>query len=390
MMSSPRNRWLSLSVMGASVLALSACNGFDPDLRRYGPGGFSTAGAATQAVQARPQTDARGVITYPNYQVAVTQDGDTVATVATRVGVNAEELARFNAVPMGTSLRRGELLVLPSRVAAGPVGTPGVPVTAAPGGGIDVTSIASSAIDRAQTGGSTSAQAAAAKPGSAPVGEPIRHRVQRGETAYSIARLYNVNVKALGDWNGLGADLSVREGQYLLIPLAASGTLSDPVTEPGQGSPTPVPPSASTPLPAEKTTPAAAATATPPSPDLGAQRTSAARLGMPVDGKIIRPYQKKKNEGIDIGAAAGTPVKAAGDGTVAAITKDTDQVPILVIRHDGNLLTVYANIDGIKVAKGDKVKRGQPIAVVRNANPAFVHFEVREGLESTDPVPYLK
>ncbi|MCB2134225.1 MAG: peptidase M23, partial [Rhodobacteraceae bacterium] len=127
MMSSPRNRWLSLSVMGASVLALSACNGFDPDLRRYGPGGFSTAGAATQAVQARPQTDARGVITYPNYQVAVTQDGDTVATVATRVGVNAEELARFNAVPMGTSLRRGELLVLPSRVAAGPVGTPGVP-----------------------------------------------------------------------------------------------------------------------------------------------------------------------------------------------------------------------------------------------------------------------
>ena len=147
---------------------------------------------------------------------------------------------------------------------------------------------------------------------------------------------------------------------------------------------------ASTPLPAEKTTPAAAATATPPSPDLGAQRTSAARLGMPVDGKIIRPYQKKKNEGIDIGAAAGTPVKAAGDGTVAAITKDTDQVPILVIRHDGNLLTVYANIDGIKVAKGDKVKRGQPIAVVRNANPAFVHFEVREGLESTDPVPYLK
>ncbi|MCB2140257.1 MAG: peptidoglycan DD-metalloendopeptidase family protein, partial [Rhodobacteraceae bacterium] len=280
--------------------------------------------------------------------------------------------------------------VLPSRVAAGPVGTPGVPVTAAPGGGIDVTSIASSAIDRAQTGGTTSAQAAAAKPGSAPVGEPIRHRVQRGETAYSIARLYNVNVKALGDWNGLGADLSVREGQYLLIPLAASGTLSDPVTEPGQGSPTPVPPSASTPLPAEKTTPAAAATATPPSPDLGAQRTSAARLGMPVDGKIIRPYQKKKNEGIDIGAAAGTPVKAAGDGTVAAITKDTDQVPILVIRHDGNLLTVYANIDGIKVAKGDKVKRGQPIAVVRNANPAFVHFEVREGLESTDPVPYLK
>ncbi len=82
MMSSPRNRWLSLSVMGASVRRVGLQR-LDPDLRRYGPGGFSTAGAATQAVQARPQTDARGVITYPNYQVAVTQDGDTVATVAT-------------------------------------------------------------------------------------------------------------------------------------------------------------------------------------------------------------------------------------------------------------------------------------------------------------------
>ncbi|MCV2869816.1 peptidoglycan DD-metalloendopeptidase family protein [Defluviimonas sp. WL0002] len=390
MTNSRKSRFPSVALLGISALSLAACNGFDPDLRRYGGGGFSTTTAASQAAQARPSTDSRGVITYPNYQVAIAQDGDSVANVATRVGVNAEELARFNAVPMGTQLRRGEVLVLPTRVAAGPVGTPGVPVTAAPGDGIDVTAIASSAIDRAQSGGTTQAQPVAAKPASAPVGEPIRHRVQRGETAYSIARLYNVNVKAMADWNGLGADLAVREGQYLLIPVAATGSLGDPVTQPGQGSPTPVPPSASTPLPDEKTTPSATPVATPPSPEMSAERTSASRLGMPVEGKIIRAYQKKKNDGIDIGAAAGTTVKSAGDGTVAAITKDTDQVPILVIRHDGNLLTVYANIDGIKVAKGDKVKRGQPIAVVRASDPAFLHFEVRQGLDSTDPVPFLK
>ena len=132
---------------------------------------------------------------------------------------------------------------------------------------------------------------------------------------------------------------------------------------------------------------------TPPAPDLGAQKTAAsgtARLAMPVSGKIIRGYAKKKNEGIDIAASAGTSVKAAGDGTVAAITKDTDQVPILVIRHEGNLLTVYANIDGIAVAKGDRVKRGQAIAKVRSADPAFLHFEVRQGFDSVDPVPYLQ
>ena len=65
-------------------------------------------------------------------------------------------------------------------------------------------------------------------------------------------------------------------------------------------------------------------------------------------------------------------------------------MPILVIRHADNLLTVYANIDGIKVAKGAAVKRGQSIATVRAGTPSFVHFEVRQGFESVDPTPYLQ
>ena len=111
---------------------------------------------------------------------------------------------------------------------------------------------------------------------------------------------------------------------------------------------------------------------------------------MPVQGSIIRGYQKKKNDGVDISASPGTPVGAASDGTVAAITKDTQGVPILVIRHAKDLLTVYANIDGIAVKKGDKVKRGQAIAKVRASDPAFLHFEVRQGFDSVDPMPYLQ
>ncbi len=110
---------------------------------------------------------------------------------------------------------------------------------------------------------------------------------------------------------------------------------------------------------------------------------------MPVSGKIIRGYDRGKNDGIDIAANAGAPVLAAADGTVAAITRDTDQVPILVLRHEGNLLTVYANIDKVKFAKGAKVRRGQAIADVRASNPSFLHFEVRDGFESVDPVPYV-
>ncbi|MCK4713278.1 MAG: M23 family metallopeptidase, partial [Marinosulfonomonas sp.] len=132
--------------------------------------------------------------------------------------------------------------------------------------------------------------------------------------------------------------------------------------------------------------------ATPTSPDLGSQRTagsSDARLLYPVQGNIIRAYSTK-SDGIDIAAKAGAPVKAADAGTVAAILQSVDQVPILVIRHSGNLLTVYANVEGVKLKKGDRVKRGQIIGKVISGNPAFVHFEVRKGPESVDPMPYLK
>lgn len=381
-------------LLGASALALAACDpdgSFDGDLRNFGRIGFDTSDAARQATAARPQPDARGIISYPNYQVAVANRGDTVGAVATRIGIDATELARYNAVAVDATLNQGEVLALPRRVAE-PAGTIGSER-------IDITSIASNAIDRASgSQGATAAPAPTAPTTTAPSSpagpEPLRHKVARGETAYSIARFYNVNVRALADWNGLPSDLSVREGQFLLIPVASGGApAASGTTIPGQGSPTPVPPSAAQPLPDEKTAAANAPVNKPASPDLGSSRTAAsgsAKMQMPVEGAIIRPYVKKKNDGVDIAAAPGTAVKAADAGTVAAITKDTEQVPILVLRHSNGLLTVYANIDGISVKKGDSVKRGQSIAKVRAGEPGFVHFEVRNGFESVDPMSYLQ
>ena len=390
---------LPAALLGLSVLALAACDpngGFDVDLRNFGRGGFDTSDAARNATLPRPATDDRGVISYPTYQVAIARRGDTVQTVADRIGLNASELATYNAISAGAVLREGEVLALPRRVAGGAV----PPASSAPVGGIDVTTIASGAIDRAEQSGTSPAVGSGGTKTvtTSTIGptEPIRHRVQRGETAFSIARLYNVDVKALGDWNGLGPDLSVRVGQTILIPIAMAGSAkvaTDTVTAPGQGSPTPTPPSAAKPLPAEKTAPAAEPAKTPPASDLGSQKTAASgtsKLAMPVSGKIIRGYQKSKNDGIDIAAPAGTAVTAAGDGSVAVITKDKDGVPILVVRHEGNLLTIYASIDDLSVAKGDKVKRGQPIAKVRSTNPSFLHFEVRQGFDSVDPMPYLQ
>ena len=390
-----RSPVLRVLVLTTALAALTACDngaggglGLDWDLRSGG-GALDTSGAALQVSANRPGANDQGVLNYPNYQVAVARRGDTVASVASRVGIGADELASFNALRPNDPLRDGETLVLPRRVQAG---LGGGNTGAIIGGGsvqpVDVASIATTALDRV---GGAPAPAAASGP------EPQRHKVARGETAYSIARTYGVSAKSIADWNGLSADLAVREGQFLIIPVAAAGG-QPPISEvvvaaPGEGSLTPVPPSAALPLPDEEVAPAAQKPKeTPVSPDLGEQRTqaSAAQFVMPVDGKIIRGYAKGKNEGIDIAAAAGSGVKAAADGVVAAITKDTEQVPIVVIRHAGGLLTVYAGLDGIKVAKGAKVKRGQTIAAVRAGNPAFVHFEVRKGVDSIDPLQYLQ
>jgi|GEM_PF-2186821 len=215
------------------------------------------------------------------------------------------------------------------------------------------------------------------------------HTVVSGETAWSISRKYGVSVKDLAAANALPEAMTVRVGQRLAIP-ATGATVTAAVTAPGAGSPTPTPPSASHPLPSERTAPAAAPVPRPASPDLGATRTAASGSGkfrMPVNGSIVRTYSKGKNEGIDISAPAGTEVKAAGSGTVAAITRDTAGVPIVVIRHDGTLMTVYTGIDGLAVGKGDSVTAGQTIG--RSTSGGIVHFEVRQGYESVDPEKYL-
>lgn len=403
-------RGLAAGLLGALTLAgCERASNLDWDLR--GRNGFSTTEAA-RAAAPRPAPDPRGVIAYPGYQVAVAQSGETVRQMAGRLGVDAGDLARQNALDPGASLRGGELLVLPGSGA----GVGSAPISVSP---------------LAPVAGATPAPGGAAGP------EPLRHTVRRGETAFTIARLYNLPARTVAEWNGLPADMSVREGQVLLIPapqsisdasaatasaaplpivaaptvpattatplpppvaapIAAAPVAPPPAatTTPGQGTPTPVPPSASAPLPQSNPAPAGQGAATgatpPPVADMAAQRTQGARLAMPLQGRVIRAYQRGRMDGIGIGAPAGSEVRAAAAGTVAAITRDTDQVPILVVRHENNLLTVYANIDNIRVERGARVSAGQVLAVVRSGDPSFLHFEVREGFESVDPMPYLQ
>ncbi len=381
------NRLLMLT---ATAALLAGCADFDFDLRDIG-NGFDTSEAVANLPN-RPAPDDRGVISYPTYQVVAARREDTIASIAARLGLNAGELARYNGITADTILRRDEIIALPGRVAEPSPATGSVST-----GPLDVTAIATTALDRAGPQTAVAAPQASVTPSSANGPEPLRHQVARGETAFSIARLYNVPVRNIAEWNGLGPELSVREGQYLLIPqgnaVAPTPASSQSVVEqPGTGSVTPVPPSAAAPLP-DETPEAPVATPTPQAPEIGTPTPSPAannaRLVYPVQGNIIRAYTAGRNEGIDIGVAPGTAVKAADAGEVAAVTTDTSGVAIVVIKHADNLLTVYTNLEGLSVAKGDRVSRGQQIARVRDADPSFLHFEVRRGLQSVDPADFL-
>lgn len=347
---------LALSAVG---FTLTACDG-DVTLGKLGDKIDRPPTAIATQTDERPPADANGVITYPNYQVAVARDGDTVATVANRVGISADRLARYNGLSPETRVGKGEILAIPKGATLSSTGS--------------IEDIASSALDSAPSSAPTVQQGE----------EPVRHTVRSGETAYSIARLYNVSVTALASWNGLGPDLAVRNGQRLLIPTTADSIEPLPTTQPGSGTPTPIPTTSTEALPDPEPAPA-------PKPAPKPTTTKSSKMVKPVNGKILRGFSKKSggNEGIDYAAATGTTVKAAATGTVALISKSVGDTTIVLLRHPDNLYTVYSNITNVALKKGAKVNASEPVGIVAGGSPPFVHFEVRKGTEAVDPTPYL-
>ncbi|MBR6901859.1 MAG: peptidoglycan DD-metalloendopeptidase family protein [Synergistaceae bacterium] len=111
-------------------------------------------------------------------------------------------------------------------------------------------------------------------------------------------------------------------------------------------------------------------------PAPSSSKNSVKTLIWPVNGTVtmqygsrVHPVFKTKifNSGIDIKAAAGTPVKAAGPGEVLyqGWLKGFGQV--VIIDHGGDLSTVYAHLGGASVREGSTVKAGTVIGRVGNS-----------------------
>jgi murein DD-endopeptidase MepM/ murein hydrolase activator NlpD len=101
----------------------------------------------------------------------------------------------------------------------------------------------------------------------------------------------------------------------------------------------------------------------------------------------------RRHNGIDIGLPVGTPVKAADGGTVKFSGKYGGFGNLVIIDHGDGYESYYGHNEKNLVSKGDKVHKGQTIALsgnTGNSTGPHLHFEVRRFGAPVNPLNYLK
>ena len=122
--------------------------------------------------------------------VHVVRRGDTLASIARRLGTDTRTLARLNNMKSGDRLRAGQRLVV--------------------------------AANGSLRSGTTTSGNPRASSGDAASAHKVTYTVRRGDTLYSVARLLQVTVSQLLSWNGIGRSGTIRPGQRLVAFVARS------------------------------------------------------------------------------------------------------------------------------------------------------------------------
>jgi murein DD-endopeptidase MepM/ murein hydrolase activator NlpD len=217
----------------------------------------------------------------------------------------------------------------------------------------------------------------------------VVHVVRRGETVWRIARAYGIDPGDLMESNGIPDPRAVEVGTELFVPGAASAVEVPEVGEVGTRAATVSSTSTSTPTSTSSSIPS-----TPPE-SRGAIARAETALAWPLKGVLYGRYgvrDGRRHDGIDIAAPEGTPVLAAAAGTVLYAGEQAGYGSIVILRHDGGLVTLYAHNSRILVREGDRVKRGEAVARVGQSGKTtgpHLHFEVREGTRPKNPLLFL-
>jgi murein DD-endopeptidase MepM/ murein hydrolase activator NlpD len=331
--------------------------------------------------------------------------GDTLTRIARHNGTTVAALAALNGLVSPYVIKVGQRLTLPggsptqtAGVAAAPASTPAPagemvyfppaepapPVPAA--GSLKVATEAlsppagASATPSTQASESTGSQSAAAPP-------PVL--LQPAKPAASSTG--KTTAPASSSESGTSTTASSTEAPAASTPApstsstvasnaAGTPTTAAPNTAPSTGGASPlVPP------------PQAPAEVAPPAP------RGSGKFLWPVNGKVVSVFGLKDggqhNDGINIAAPLGTPVRAAENGVVVYAGNELRGFGnLLLIRHADGWVSAYAHCDALLVKRGDQVKRGQVIARVGQTGAVSspqLHFELRKSGQAVDPTAEL-
>lgn len=100
----------------------------------------------------------------------------------------------------------------------------------------------------------------------------------------------------------------------------------------------------------------------------------------------------RAHRGVDLAADRGTPIVAPAAGVVRSVGWRIGYGLTVEMQHSGEVVTLFAHCDKALVKEGDKINAGQTIARVGSSGLAsgpHVHFEVRRGGRSVDPIRFL-
>ncbi|MCX8083544.1 MAG: peptidoglycan DD-metalloendopeptidase family protein [Calditerrivibrio sp.] len=125
-------------------------------------------------------------------------------------------------------------------------------------------------------------------------------------------------------------------------------------------------------------------------------------LDWPVKGKIVEHYGVKYvealktevfNKGIKIQVQGDGFVRSVYDGVVKYIDWIKGYGNLIIISHEDNYYTIYANIDDVMVQNGQKVKKGDKIGIIDvdiQDVQHYLYFEIRKNNNALNPEEWLK
>ena len=202
------------------------------------------------------------------------------------------------------------------------------------------------------------------------------HVVVKGETLYSISRYYETTVFTLAKYNNIKNINNIKVGKELIIPKR-SEKIKKIKTKRWDSN-----------FKKKKIENTKIVV-------LRDQQTT--KFIWPVKGKLLSKYGKSKegfyNDGINIDSKKGTKVMSSQAGKVIYCG---NEIPgygnLILIKHSKNWITAYAHLNEVFTEKGKKVSKGEIIGSVGNTGNVRspqLHFEIRKGKESVNPLKLL-